>query len=69
MTHLLAEVVRRVETLPSHEQERIARRWMQDVPAAESTSPSERTPGLGKGTIRMASDFDAPVDFVVGIVL
>ena len=64
MTQLLERALEKVETLPEAEQDRIAQHVLDEVESharSALASRKPRTPGLGKGTVEMAEDFDAPL--------
>ena len=74
MTPTLEILLTRASRLPDAAQDRLARRWLQDVDAQVGTEADaadwgdlaprpvrERVAGLGRGTVQMSSDFDDPL--------
>jgi hypothetical protein len=64
MTQLMQSLVERLAQLPEPVQNRLAQHFLHEVEAAETQmaqQPRQRIAGLGKGTIVIAEDFDAPL--------
>ena len=64
MTQLVQSLVERFVQLPEPVQNRLARRFLQELAEVEAETepqPRQRLAGLGQGTIVIADDFDAPL--------
>ena len=64
MTQLVQSLVERLAQLPEPLQNRLAQHFLQAVEEVETQmaqQPRQRIAGLGKGTIVIADDFDAPL--------
>ena len=72
MTPTLETLVKHAARLPAAAQDRLARRWLEDVEAQASNESArlddlaprpagERIAGLGKGTVELSPDFDDPL--------
>ena len=64
MTQLVQSLAERLAQLPELVQNRLARRFLQELAEAEAQAekqPRQRIAGLGKGTIVIADDFDEPL--------
>lgn len=64
MTQLVQSLLARLAQLPEPLQDRFAKRFLKVLEEAEDqteTRPRKRIAGLGKGSIVIADDFDAPL--------
>lgn len=64
MTQLVQSLVERLAQLPEPVQSRLTARFLKELAEAEAQTmqqPRRRIAGLGKGTIVIADDFDAPL--------
>ncbi len=64
MTQLVQFLLERLARLPEPIQNHLAERFLKELEEAESQTeaqPCKRMAGLGKGTIVIADDFDAPL--------
>ena len=64
MTQLVQSLVERLAQLPEPIQHRLAMRFLQELEEVEAQTEQQlrkRIAGLGKGTIVIADDFDAPL--------
>ena len=64
MTQLVQSLLERLAQLPEPVQDRLAKRFLQELEDAETQidqQPRQRRAGLGKGTIVIADDFDEPL--------
>jgi Protein of unknown function (DUF2281) len=64
MTQLVQSLLERLSQLPEPMQTHLAKRFLKELEEAEAQPenlPHKRVAGLGKGTIAIADDFDAPL--------
>jgi hypothetical protein len=64
MTQLLEQAFEKVQSLPPKEQDRIAKKLIDEVENIwqhTAQRPMPRTPGLGKGMVQIADEFTDPL--------
>ncbi len=62
MTELLEKAFAEAANLPEHEQDVLAKAWLEDLAAREKSDEKKRPRfGSARGSIQMSVDFDEPV--------